>query len=742
MNCTLSPSFFIYFLTLLISPIGLIAQEELALDTSQQINSIQEPPPTTMGAYRSTQELNKTSAIQTLMYNDFNKGIISDPLLLVQGKLAGVQSYNRGNDPNGNTNFRIRGLSRFAQKNTPLIVIDGVTAANLNSIDPNNIKSITVLKDAASQAMYGMQAANGVVLIESRQKDFENDSIAIRYSSELGLSMSSKKWPLLSAEEFRAAGGIDLGSNTNWHDQILRQGISQSHGLAIHGRTLNTQYTLAGNFRNVNGILLNSGFTQYNLRGQLRNTFLKNKLKLQIQAAYTNRSSDIGIEEAFAQAISYTATAPVLGSDAIFAFNEDQFGGYFETIGLFDSHNPASLVNLNERTAFAENLSSSALLNYQVIPELALNLRYSLQKSFDNQRAIYSPFSLFRGNANSPIAEHKGAADLLDIENNFALYEVFLKHRRNFNDIDVEFIVGTAIHEGRFEESYAEVSGYRDVERVSRKKIGGVGDLIRNAASFDTIRNAWNDDIHSLFSSVQFNIKDQLFINASLRSDASSKLGIESQRGFFPALGLGLNLVEMLQLQKMHIAHLRFSYGKTGGLPAEGGLSKRRIRRRILGDGLIIEDEQRATNRELSWEKKNEYNLGLDVGAGLIRSSIDVYHKTFTDGIGEEFLFPSRRYKNLYSFTAQGLDLNLQASVLQNKNTEIKTGVQFSYFSNTVENLADTLDVISGPGGIRQEAIIVLQNGESLGSVYAPEFSGQVTGDGIPVFVDVNRAYM
>ncbi len=708
--------------------------DSLTLRASQTFDSIQ-----IATAYQELNARIKTAAIQTLEAHNFNKGIISDPLLLSQGLIAGTQSYNRDNDPNQKSVFRIRGLNRFAQSNTPFVIIDGVAGANLHSIDVNDIQSISILNDASAQAMYGMRSANGVIVIETKHKKFLRDTMAFSYHGQVGTSIVDAETITFSAEEFIAEGGNDFGSSNVWRNEILRNTVSQTHGLALQGRKLNTHFNLSTNLRNVDGILKNSGFSSYNVRGQVARKFLNNKLRLTLMTAYTQRTSDLGIPEAFRQAISFNPTAPILAEDAPFPFSIEQFGGYFETVGLFRSYNPVALVDLNQRKSKNKDFLSSVHLSLQANSNIAFNLRYTRQNSFENRRAFYSPFSNFKGFASSPIQENKGQADLLDVDNDFSLYEAFVQYKNSKKGLETQFTLGTSFHDGRYTENFLQINGFNRLEALDSDRFENNANLSANSTSTESISNAWNDDIFSFFAAAQIRLLDDIYVHASLRSDATSKLQNDNSRGLFSGIGAAIDIKNILQLEAIPLLHARISYGMTGGIPSEGGLTRRKLRTIQYADGSTEERTIHNGNPQLGFEKKKELNFGFDFGLGVLRASIDAYQKSFADGIGEEFTTAGLRFNNLYDFNSKGIDLSLQAKLIESSSTKVSMGLQLSTYSSKAQNVPDSLAVLSSPGGIFQEAIVVLANDQNVGSIYAPEFNGNVSPEGFPIFSDLNQ---
>jgi iron complex outermembrane receptor protein len=233
-----------------------------------------------------------TGAVAALSNSEFNQGNIYSVADLFQGKMAGLSIYNRGGDPNQQANIRIRGISTLESGSMPLIVIDGVLGATLDNVDPNDIESVSILKDASATSIYGMRGAAGVILITTKSANSKTGSIAIAYNGSLSASEVMKTQPSLSASEYVAAGGNDIGSVTNWQQEVTRVGLSSFHGISISGGNEQTTFRVSTNFRNVNGILRSSDFDQVNTRARLTHVALSNRLRLDMNISMTNRNSN------------------------------------------------------------------------------------------------------------------------------------------------------------------------------------------------------------------------------------------------------------------------------------------------------------------------------------------------------------------------------------------------------------------------------------------------------------------
>jgi len=203
-----------------------------------------------------------TSAVATVNAEQFNKGNISDVSQLLQGKVAGLQISKPGGNPNGSFTIRLRGLSTLGANTAPLIVVDGQVGADINTVDPNDIQSFDVLKDAASGAIYGTRGSSGVIIITTKRG---GRTPVVSYNGSVTSEQPVEFTPHMNASEYKAAGGSDLGAVTDWNDEITRTAISHTHNLSFSGGSGGgTTYIASLNYRDAQGVAITSGFNQLN----------------------------------------------------------------------------------------------------------------------------------------------------------------------------------------------------------------------------------------------------------------------------------------------------------------------------------------------------------------------------------------------------------------------------------------------------------------------------------------------
>ena len=460
--------------------------------------------------YGTQKEKEITSAVTSVGADEFNQGPITDPAQLLQGKVAGLQVYNRGGDPNSqNSVIRLRGISTVGANTEPLVVVDGVIGASLDNVDPNDIESISVLKDGSAAAIYGSRGSSGVILVTTRSGDKNAGKVNFSYNGQLGISNAFNSVPVMNASDFIATGGTDLGSDINWTDEVTRSGVSNVHSLAASGGAGNTSYRISGNYRNVDGILVNSGFEQMNARLNFSTKTLNDRVTIDFNTSYTNRESEFGFREALRYAVLYNPTAPIFGDDAPFAFDSPSFGGYFETLGLFDSFNPVSIANQNRNYGERNEFTYGARIGLNVTDNFTISGRIASQTTTNNNREYYPTTSLFRGNAISPT--RKGRADFYDERLSFQLYEGYGTYVNNFGNTDLTVTAGYSYQQNNFESHEFTIGDFPDDSQDFSNLIESSQDL-QNAGFITAESNASPDEkIIAFFARANMTLGNSIF---------------------------------------------------------------------------------------------------------------------------------------------------------------------------------------------------------------------------------------
>jgi len=681
-----------------------------------------------------------TSAVVTLGEEEFNRGAITDPSQLLQGKVAGLQVYNRGGDPNGNATIRLRGISTVGANSEPLVVVDGIIGASLDNVDPNDIETINVLKDGSAAAIYGSRGSSGVIIVTTKSGK-SSEKIRLTYNGQLATSTRMNSVSVMTPQEFVAAGGTDLGSETIWLDEVTRAGTSHLHGLAADGVIGNSSFRVSANLRNVNGILKNSGFDQFNTRVNLNTRAFNDKLSLNFTSSFTNRNQQNGFGEALRYGVTYNPTAPVFGADSPFTFNSEQFGGYFETLGLFDSFNPVALIEQNRNDGQRREFNFGATAAYDIVDGLKATFRIAQQKTDFSNRIYYPTTSLFNGNATSPT--RKGLAEFYQQDLNFNLYEGYLTYLMDLGGTDLTLTGGYSYQEDTFIDNFFSIGDFPNNDLDYSNLIETSQDF-NNAGFIDANSNASpTNKIIAFFGRANLTLNNNIFVNASLRREGSSKLGTNNKWGLFPALGVGVDLNGYLGMANVDLFKVRLGYGVTGALPGPSGLSRQV--RSIVNDpvtGAVGTNLTRAANDSLKWEQKAELNFGIEFQSGRLSSTLDIYNRDITDFILENKIEAttgtSTRFENSGKLNTKGVELAINYDVVQKSDFSYNTGLVLSTYKTNLVDYEPGRGVRANLGapGQNESNVILVEPGQEIGRIWGPVFTGVEEGN--PVFEDVN----
>jgi len=687
--------------------------------------------------YGNTTKKEVTSAVTTVSEEEFNKGTVNSPAGLLQGKVAGLSIYNKGGNPNQDAVIRLRGISTVGANSSPLIVVDGVIGASLNNVDPSDIETMTVLKDGSAAAIYGSRGSSGVIIVTTKRG--KSGTTQVSYNGSVAVAAIQNTIDVMSGDEFAAAGGTDLGSRTDWLDLVTREAVSNVHNVAVSGGYEGTNFRVSTNFRDAQGILGNSGFNQFNTRLQASTRILNDKLKIDFNASYTKRDSEFGFNEALRYAVLYNPTAPVLGADSPYPFNADTYGGYFETLGLFDSFNPVSVQNQNTNQGARNEFTYSANFRYDVSDSFKLNAIYSQQTSKYTNSAYYRTTSLFRGGASSPT--RKGLANKTTGDNEFKLFEIYGDYNLNLSDkINMKFTGGYSWQQENSSSYFLEAGDFPNDNLAYLDALEWSQDVV-NAGQINISSDRSPDQkIIAMFGRLNFTYDDAIFFNASIRREGSTKLGENNQWGVFPALGLGADLNKYLQLDNVELLKVRLGYGVTGSLPSQYGLQYARFN--PAPDKLSTVAVTDA-NPDLKWEEKAETNLGFEFNRGRFSSTLDLYTRTVSDFILERTVdvavYPTgTRVENGGDLSTKGFELALNYDVIKSTDLNYSTGLVLSSYKTTLDSF-DTPGLRGNLGapGQNDTRVVLVAEGQEVGGIYGPVWDGTIT-DGSQNFVDSN----
>lgn len=683
-----------------------------------------------------------TAAISTVSAEQFNKGNISDVAQLLQGKVAGLSIARPGGNPNGGFTIRLRGLSTLGANTAPLVVVDGQVGADINTLDPNDIQSIDVLKDAASAAIYGTRGSSGVIIITTKRG---GRIPTVTYNGSVTADQPTKFTSHMSAAEYKAAGGRDLGSATDWNKAITRTAISQVHNLSVSGSgATGTSYIASVNYRDVQGVAINTGFNLLNGHFGLSQKALKDKLTLTLDLTATRRSADLGWDRAFQYATIFNPTAPLHTTDPTLNYTGS---GYVEQ-NFVEYANPLAVLEQNSNKSVLKRTDVNASATYEIMPGLKLLGRYA-QESSSRFGTVYLPKTSFdtRLVSGGSGFTRNGLAQQQDDEAYNRLFETTLSYdKKLFKEINLSAVAGYSYQDFAYNGFFVQAGDF--LTDVTADNLASAGDFRNSKASATSYKNG--SRLVAFFGRANLNYRDILFLSASLRREGSTQFGENNKWGMFPAVSAGFDVTKVVDMNQINSLKLRASYGVTGALPPSPYLSLFLYKPTgsfFLYNGTYIPAYEPAQNAnpDLKWEQKREFDLGLDFAAfnNRLTGSIDYYERKTSDLLFNATVpvppYPTnRKWMNIGTLENTGIEVVAAYDVFRGREFSWNTSVNFSTFDIKLtklnKDLAGTVIGASNLGSPGQEQTQITRavEGESIGMIWGPIYKG----------VDANGKYL
>ena len=641
-----------------------------------------------------------TSSVGSVKSEDFTAGAINDAGQLIQGKIAGLSVTNPSGNPVGGTEISLRGNTTILGASTnPLILIDGVPG-DFNTVAPEDIESIDVLKDGSAAAIYGSRGTNGVVLITTK-KSKGNNINEVQYSGYLSLSTIAKKTDFCDADDYRQQikdglrdAAWDLGDNTNWIDAITRTGLSHVHNISFKGGNAQTNYIFNVNYRNLQGIFKRSDKEEFQGRAEVNHSMFDDKLRFNFQllgnqTGYT-ATSDGGSFNTYSwrQALIHNPTEPIKNAD----------GSWHENTGIFNYDNPVSRIYECDGEQKISQTRFSSNITLTPIKELTFNALFSYDKI--NQEGGYYETKKHISNVRDGMNGYASTGASSTVTK---LVELTAQFHKNFGDHTIQALAGYSYQESTYSNQYERNYNF-PTDLYSWHNIG-VGQALKEGLG--TEYSYWLDtNLIGFFGRLNYNYKNRYLLMASVRHEAASQLaGTDKPWGTFPSVSLGWRITEEKFMKNQKVfddIKLRAGYGVTGSQPSQSflGVPLLGYGDYYLYNGQWIRALQptQNSNDKLKWEEKHEYDIGADFSVLNYRLnvSIDWYYRLIK-GLLYDYSVPSP--PNLYTTTRanvgemsnNGLEIMVNAIPVQSKDFKWETTITFSTNSNKLKSLSNDL---------------------------------------------------
>lgn len=688
--------------------------------------------------YGTQRKKDLTGSVSVVSTEDFEQQPVTRVDQVLQGRAAGVQVTQAGGAPGGESRVRIRGANSVLGNNDPLYVIDGYVGADFNMVNPSDIESIQVLKDAASTSIYGSRGANGVVIITTN--DGTPGEIQVSYEGNFSVSEVIQKWDVLGASEFaqvvnqrsEALGispvftseeisGYESNGGTDWQDVIFRTAIGQEHKVNVSGGGEKTSYLVSGNYIDSKGIIENSDFKRYGIRSNISSE-INDNLSIGVNISGTrlenhNTGLQSGASNPVVQALAWAPTTAVY----------DENGNYIlsDPVGSF-TYSPAALLYERNNDNQRNIANIIANVNYKLpIEGLSLDLNYAVNY-------LNSQGQSFVGNAasqNNPSAS-RSSAEQITLQATNAL-----NYNRTLNE--VHKINAVAVFETQeFTNNYFSSAG----NTLLFPSLGYYN--LPLAESYTVGSGFTNWSLLSYLGRFNYTYNDKLLASAAIRRDGSSKFAEGNKFSTFPSLALGYVLSEENFIQKLNVfdqLKIRGSWGKTGSqaINPYATLSTYNTNTPMaFNSGGVRSGIQIGNpgNPNLKWETTAQTDIGLEMQFFNRRLSVEVdYFKKNTKDLLLNQALPSyvgggTQTQNVGEIENKGFEFILSADILNSDLFSWSSNLNVSTVKNKVESLGGIASRIPQGthvgGGLSTTNEFMLMPGESLASYWGLEYLG------------------
>lgn len=711
--------------------------------------------------YGTVKREDATGAISTLNPDDFNQGVISSPEQLLQGRSAGVQITSDGGEPGGGVNVRIRGTSSVRSGNGPLFVVDGVVLSGgavspagqnagssdagsgntspknpLNFINPNDIASIDILKDASATAIYGSRGANGVIIITTKKG--RTGRGALTYSTGVSVSTITNKLDILDAPAFLDAAtalgaersNIDFGAQTDWQDVIFRTAYSQNHNLSYGGGGEGSTYRFSLGMTDQEGIVEDSGLKRYSGSMSTNYDLFDGKLSIQTKLSVANVldenpqiSNDAGFTgDLLSGAWRANPTRPIFESDGVTYAQPDQ-----------TERNPGAIIAFTKDNTNTLRTLGSISANYNIASGLDYKFNLGVDRTNSERRsAISSDLNVPR------FRDGGGAATFSEVLSYSKLLEHTLSYSKEVKKHQINLLAGYSYQDFNNQSRFLTATNFQSTDlEVMLNNL----EAANFSGSTETARGGsakTKDELQSYFGRANVILSDKYIVTATLRADGSSKFGRNNRYGYFPSAAFAWKLSDEDFIPKsVDNLKLRLGWGVTGNQEFPGGNNI--FRQRYNGSNQLVDAS--FANPDLKWETTTQSNLGIDYAFLDYRltGSIDFYAKST-----EDLLFrtisaqPATQpfvWENLNGKVKnKGVEFGIEGVLIDKKDLNWTSFFNISFNKNEVEGIGRTINTgaISGQG-LTGAFAQVITDGQPLYTYFLRDFQG-FDDNGINVF--------
>ena len=692
-----------------------------------------------------------TGSVTAMKPDEMNKGLVTNAQDMMQGKIAGVNVTSASGTPGAGAQIRIRGGSSLNASNDPLIVIDGLAMDNsgvqglsnpLSMVNPNDIETFTVLKDASATAIYGSRGSNGVIIITTK-KGKSGSKPTVNYSGNVSVSTKKKTIEVMDGNEFRqfvtnmygegSAAVNTLGTaNTDWQSEIYRAAVSTDHNVTISGGLQNMPYRATVGYTNQQGILKTSKFERLTASLNLSPSFFEDHLKVNLNAKGMIAKTRYANTSAVNAAVWMDPTQDIYDSRDEYK----NFGGYFQwtsngaalndpnwplTYNTLATKNPVALLDQQDDNATSKTFIGNAEFDYKVhgFEDLRLHMNLGADYSTGKQTTIISPYSSTN--------HYYGWDGWTETDKYNLLFTAYAQYMKDFNEAHHFDIMGGYEWQHFHREGMSNGWGY--YQDTHNEKAG-------QKTEHNANNNPWATENYlvSFFGRANYSLLDRYMLTATVRYDGSSRF--KDHWALFPSFAFGWRIKEEAFLQDVEALSdlkLRLGYGQTGqqeGIGDYNYFASYNVNTAVdsfyplIGNGQL--NRPNAYNNNLTWETTTTYNAGLDFGFwnGRLTGNIDWYYRETTDllntvSVAAGSNFRNQVMSNIGSLKNTGIEASINWKAISNNDWLWDLGFNLTYNENEITELVDgdyqlTGGISSGTGNMCQAHAV----GHPAGSFY------------------------
>jgi iron complex outermembrane receptor protein len=705
--------------------------------------------------YGTQEKRDVTGAVASVKSEDFNRGIINSPEQLLQGKVAGVNVTSASGEPGGSQSIIIRGTGGLRTGSTPLFVVDGMALDNsstggatnpLNFLNPQDIESIDVLKDASATAIYGARGANGVVLITTKKG--KAGTSTVNYSLNYGVSKLARPLDVFSADEYRArvveVGGVleDSLANTDWQKEISRTALTQNHNLTLAGGANKLTYYASLGMQNQQGVLKNSDMKRYTGRINISQKFLNDKLNVAINLNATNTVNNRPPSEANTGSVSIIGAA--ISANPTYPAYDANGDPYKSPAGT----NPLRTLQLSEDITTINRVMGNISPSLEIIKGLVYKLNFGIDNSNSVRDLVSFPSAL-------PLQD--GRLETTYKTNSNSLIENYFTYTVNKNDHSFTGLLGHSYQKIFVQERSFSINKFAisDLDPRYNPGLGTDLTLANNKPGGYAIKN----ELQSFFGRVNYQFKERYLLTATVRADGSSKFGANNKYGTFPSFSLGWRISEEAFMANLPVTNLklRAGWGQTGNQEIPSKITQSLFTSQIASGVTYPIDSgpypagttfTRLYNPNIQWEVSTQKDIGLDFGFlnGALSGSIDYFDKVTNNVLLE--VIPADPVQPVNSFwtnvkdmtiTNSGLEVSLNYQLKTNSGLTFNIGGNTTFIHNRVQHSPYSV-IPSGNAtgsGLTSATINGYINNEPIGAFFLKQFTG-IDENGLSTYKDTD----